>query len=93
MASFRVVLVFEPHLLVNWVIFTRNARHVHRESEISVMNGMSLCYASSYVNTLGAQPGLCLLPIMQGPERYDLSKKLTRNSFPPDSQTHRLTGA
>lgn len=27
------------------------------ESEISVMNGMSLCYAPSYINTLGAQPG------------------------------------
>lgn len=27
------------------------------ESEISIMNGMSLCYAPSYINILGAQPG------------------------------------
>ena len=32
------------------------------ESEMNVMNGMSPCYAPSYVNTRGAQPGLRRLP-------------------------------
>lgn len=32
------------------------------ESEMNVMNGMSPCYAPSYVNTRGAQPGLQRLP-------------------------------
>lgn len=39
------------------------------ESEISIMNGMSLCYAPGYINTLGAQPGLGLLLITQEPQR------------------------
>lgn len=55
------------------------------ESEISIMNGMSLCYAAGYRNTLGAQPGLGLFLIQQEPERQGLSKKLNRNGFPPDS--------
>lgn len=39
------------------------------ESEISIMNGMSLCYAPGYINTLGDQPGPGLLLIMQEPGR------------------------
>lgn len=37
----------------------------------------------------GCSARLCLFLITQGPERQDLSEKLTRNSFPP---TARLTG-
>ena len=33
---------------------------------MSIMNGMSPCYAPSYVNTLGAQPGLHVLLITRG---------------------------
>ena len=60
------------------------------ESEMNVMNGMSPCYAPSYVNTRGAQPGLHVFLIMRGPERWGLSETLTRNSSPPDSQAHGL---
>lgn len=59
---------------------------------MSIMNGMSPCYAPSYVNTLGAQPGLHVFLITRGPERWGLSETLTRNSSPPDSQAHRLIG-
>lgn len=63
------------------------------ESEISILNGMSLCCAPVYINTLGAQPGLCLVLIVQESERQDLSKKLNRNGLPPDSHTCRLMRA
>ena len=62
------------------------------ESEMSIMNGMSPCYAPSYVNTLGAQPGLHIFLITRGPERWGLSETLTRNSSRPDSQAHGLIG-
>lgn len=58
--------------------------------EISTMNGVSLCYARSYINTPGAEPRRCLFLITQDPKRWDLAEKLTRNRFPPDSQTHGL---
>lgn len=47
------------------------------ESEISILNGMTLCCAPVYINTLGAQPGLCLVLTVQE----------------SDSHTHRLIRA
>lgn len=38
------------------------------ESEISITNGMSLCYVTCHINTQGAQLGLCLSLISQEPK-------------------------
>ena len=65
------------------------------ESEMNVMNGMSPCYAPSYVNTRGAQPGLQRLPNHvgtreMGPFRNTHQEQLS--SWQPGSRAHQ-TGA